>query len=139
MKLAEEIRAIPQDEKALRRFGLTLGAFFASLTFWNLWKQGEPAPIFGTLTAFFGVTGWLCPKVLKSVQKIWMTAALLMGWIMTRILLSLFFYGVMTPVGFLMRVSGKKFSEKALTGENHTWWLNRDIKEKDRSSYENQY
>ena len=49
------------------------------------------------------------PSFLKPINKMWMTLAILMGWVMTRITLSILFYLGITPMGFYSTVVWKGF------------------------------
>ena len=135
MPLLDEIKGIPGSAKDLRKFGLALGIFFAFFggIFW--WRaKGHPF-LFG-LSGFFIFFGILFPVVLKPVQKIWMTAALLMGWVMTRVILCALFYLVVAPLGLIIRLSGKDLLGLK-KGNRATYWLDHPLREK--SSYENQF
>ena len=77
--------------------------------------------------------------MLRPVQKTWMTVAFLMGWVMTRALLSALFYLAITPVGFLARLFGKDFMGVRRAKKMDTFWSERDIKDAGPERYENQY
>jgi hypothetical protein len=50
------------------------------------------------------VPALLAPRVLAPVYRIWMTAGEALGWINTRILLGVVFYGLITPMGLIRRL-----------------------------------
>ena len=101
---------IPElDRKGLREFGLVTGAIVAVLfglffpwlleRDWPLW----PWIIFGVLA----VLGLIAPMALNPVYKIWMRFGLIMSKIMTPLIMSIVFYIVITPAGFLMKLFAK--------------------------------
>jgi hypothetical protein len=47
------------------------------------------------------------PVVLRPVFRVWMWIGELLGWVNTRIILLLVHYGVIVPIGALLRISGK--------------------------------
>jgi saxitoxin biosynthesis operon SxtJ-like protein len=47
------------------------------------------------------------PRSLTHVYRVWMAAGEALGWINTRILLSVIFYGLVTPMGIIMRRFGR--------------------------------
>lgn len=91
---------------ALRRFGLTLGAATA-LTFGLLLPllRHRRIPLWPWAGAtLLAITALLVPGLLRPIQRIWTGLGGLLGWINTRVLLILFYFLVLTPVGLLMRV-----------------------------------
>jgi len=47
------------------------------------------------------------PRSLTYVHRVWMAAGEALGWINTRIILSVIFYALVTPMGILMRRFGR--------------------------------
>ena len=47
------------------------------------------------------------PRSLARVHWVWMVVGETLGWINTRILLSLVFYGIVTPMGIIIRHFGR--------------------------------
>lgn len=139
MKLLDEIKDIKSETKDLRSFGLTLGIFlilFAGLLWWrgkglHFWMIG----LGGTLA----LLGLLLPNLLKPVQKGWMTLAVLIGWVMNRVILSLLFFIAVTPIGLIARLTGKQFLDTAWKDGKDSYWLPHTDKSADKASYENQF
>lgn len=99
--------------KELRQFGLLVGAIFTVIGLWPLVFRGEPLRLWaivigGVLIACGGVF----PSVLWPVHKGWMWAGHILGWINTRILLGIVFYGLVTPIGLVFRLMGKDTMRK---------------------------
>ena len=95
------------DVKQLSSFGLLVGGIFALAGFWPmLFDRGLRlwAIIPGGILL---VLGWLLPTSLRSVYKVWMMLGHVLGWINTRIILTVLFYGMFCPMGFIMRLRGK--------------------------------
>jgi hypothetical protein len=108
--------------KELRSFGLLVGAVFGVIGIWPLLLRGEELRLWaigvgGTLMLLGGVL----PGVLAPVHKIWMQVGHLLGWINTRILLSLVFYGLVTPMGILFRIMGKDVMLRAFAQDSPTY------------------
>ncbi len=97
----------PPLEK-LRSFGLTVGGIFALIGFWPPVVHGV-APRWWAVVAsiFFLLPALVFPGALFWPFKGWMAFGHIMGWINTRILLGLVFYGVVTPLGILRGWLGK--------------------------------
>ena len=65
-----------------------------------------------------------------------MRFASLLAWINTRVLLSVFFYLVLTPVGVLMRLAGKNLLDQRMDRTAGTYWVKRTGETKSKKSYE---
>ncbi len=135
--LKDEIRAIPSAPKDLRKFGITLGVFFGLLAGLFLWKQSGAAVTLAAVAAFFLLSSLLTLPLLKPIQKVWMTAALLIGWVMTKVLLAVVFFLVVTPLALLTRAAGKDFLDKKMRDGRSSYW--KDRLPRDKAGYENQF
>jgi hypothetical protein len=51
--------------------------------------------------------GLALPSTLRHIHLVWMKIGHVLGYINTRILLGVIFYGLITPMGMIMRVLGK--------------------------------
>lgn len=93
----------------LRKFGLTTGGIFALLFGLFLpWLWGLPWPRWPWVVAGgLVLPAILYPPLLKPVHFVWMKFAHALGWINTRILLTLFYFLVITPFGWVMRALGR--------------------------------
>jgi hypothetical protein len=95
--------------KQLRQFGWLMGGVFGIITFWPLVFRGEGIRIWAFIIAgVFGLLGTVFPNALKPVYRAWMIFGEKIGWLNSRILLGLLFYGMVTPISWLMRLLGKR-------------------------------
>jgi hypothetical protein len=101
---------IPElDKKGLRDFGLITGALFA-LIFGLLlpWKFEWQWPIWPWLLfVLLAVMAFAAPMALNPVYRIWMRIGNVIGSIISRIILGIVFFLVVTPIGLIMRATGK--------------------------------
>ena len=51
--------------------------------------------------------GLVAPRALAAPNRVWWRFAQVLGWINTRVLLTAFFFAVITPVGVVMRLCGR--------------------------------
>ena len=108
--------------KELRQFGLLVGAVFTVIGLWPLVFRGEPLRLWaigigGLLIAFGGIL----PQLLAPVHKGWMWVGHILGWINTRILLSIVFYALVTPIGLVFRLMGKDTMRQAFAESSTTY------------------
>ncbi|MDX1734273.1 MAG: SxtJ family membrane protein [Halioglobus sp.] len=98
----------------LRKFGfvtaLMVVIFFYGLIPW-IWEFARPLwplVVAGVLVALALVLpGWLAP-----VYRVWMKIGHALGWVNTRIILSLIFFVLFLPVGLVMRAFGDPMRRK---------------------------
>jgi uncharacterized membrane protein len=91
-----------------RSFGLSVGP--ASMAFGALlaWRGYDRAGLVAAAIGVVLVAGALvAPSFLRGPNRVWWRFATVLGWINSRILLTLFFIVVLTPTGWLMRLFGR--------------------------------
>lgn len=71
------------------------------------WRDRAAAPYMLGLAAFFAVPALVWPRFLGPVERVWMAFANLLSAVMTRVILTLTFFIVITPMGLIMRLFGK--------------------------------
>jgi Saxitoxin biosynthesis operon protein SxtJ len=99
----------PPDARELRRFGLLMGVVIAGL-FGALIPllKGHALPWWPwVLAALFVAPALGFPKTLGPVHRVWMRIGHALGWVNTRILLTLVFFLIVTPMGLALRALGK--------------------------------
>ena len=108
------------NKKELRDFGLLLGGITAPLFGLVLpWLFGRSLPswpwVFGAVVLTWALA---LPQSLKPLYLVWMAVGAVLGWINTRIILTVMFFLVILPTGLIMRLTGKdpmarSFSDQA--------------------------
>lgn len=125
--------------KNLREFGVYGSVFF--LCFWALkfwvFRHGS-SELFLGLAAFLLITGLLLHAVLKPVFIGWVWVAGKIGWLNTRLILGIVFYGVLTPIALIRRWAGKNSMTFPFDPSVDSYWVN---VQKDRlpENYEKQF
>lgn len=137
--IVEEIRNIKSGRKELRKFGITFGIVLGLLGGLFFWRGKEHYSYFFILSVAFGLLGLIVPVVLKPVYKGWMTLAVLLGWLMTRVILIVLFYVVVTPIGILARSFGKDFLQLKFDRNTDSYWIPKGTLGSERGRYENQF
>jgi len=137
--LIEEIRGIKSDRRDLRNFGFVVGGVLLALTAFLFWKDRSAWTWTGGIGAALVTLGAVLPASLLPLQKVWMTLAVIMGWIMTRVILSVLFFLILTPIGLIARATGKRFLERRLHREADSYWQVRENHPPPSEHYEKQY
>jgi hypothetical protein len=116
-----------------------VGGVFAALGMLFLLRHKAHYPWFlwpGVVLMVFGV---VLPRALKYVYVAWMAFAVVLGFVMAHVILTLFFFLVITPIGLLARLFGKDFLGLKRGGQKTTFWIRREQKAKAALEYERQF
>lgn len=114
--------AQPADSKELRNFGLIVGGIFLVIGLWPLVWRGEGMRMWAVgLAGLLIPLGLLVPTVLAPVFRVWMKVGHVLGWINTRIILGILFYGLITPMGVVMRLFGWDAMRRVLVRDAQTY------------------
>ena len=84
------------------------------------------------------ILGGIAPVTLKPIYKIWMVFAVIIGWIMTRVILSVLFFSIITIIGIFTRLIGKDFLNLK-SNNNESYWNIRNKEYELNQDYEKQY
>lgn len=112
------------ETQRLRSFGLVmavaLGIFGSLAVFWRGHAWGEYLWYAG---GAFLLLGLLAPRLLAPIERVWMAFAVVLGTVMTTIILTLTFFVVMTPMGLLLRLTGKDLLGLEGDPEIDSYWV----------------
>ena len=123
--IRDEIRQLKTGRGELRKFGLLVGGVLAALGV-AMWLRGKPhypwalAPGAGLV-----LLGAAAPRVLKPIYIAWMSLAVVLGFVVSNVILTLFFLLVITPVGLAARALGKDFLSLKIDRAASSYWLPR--------------
>lgn len=91
-----------------RSFGISVGTVLCLIAVYSIWRgRVGRAEIFGAIGAFLLVFGLAYPPLLKWPSAIWWRFALFLGYVMSRVWLTVLFAIVLVPVSVLWRAIGK--------------------------------
>jgi len=122
-----------------RKFGLTIGAVLAVIAivrlvfhhgYWEWWL--------GVGLAFV-LLGLVWPAVLHPLNRAWMLLGLVLYKIVNPVVMALLFFSTMTPVGFLMRRSGKDPLRLRRDATAASYWIKREPPAPGAESMRNQF
>ncbi len=105
--MTDEHGPAPVTDAQARKTALTVAAMFLLLAAWNYHRgRMTVVTVLGGIGATLLVVGLLLPPLARGFHIFWMRVATVLGWVNSRILLGLMFYGVFAPynlVGRLLR------------------------------------
>jgi hypothetical protein len=137
--LLDEIKSIQGSAKEVRKFGLTIGVFLLVIAGLLFWKQRPSFLSFAYAGAGFALLGLLVPALLKPVYKVWMSFAVVMGFVMTRVILTILFFGMFTPAALVAKLLGKDLLDERWDKKAVTYWVKRPASPFDPRSAENMF
>ena len=123
-----------------RNFGLIVGGVFAALAGWWIFrgKFHTVAPWVLGLGAVLFVSGLVLPKLLVIPNRLWMGLAEVLSFVMTRIILALVFFLLVTPLGFFRRLTGgDSLNRRAARAESY--WKPYGPRQADPHHYDKMY
>lgn len=129
----KHVNATPRE---VRKFGILVSVVFLLLAAFSLYKETALWKWMLCGSVFFLITGLFVYHILKPIYIGWMTFAVALGWLNTRIILGLTFFLIFTPVALFFRlirkdVLGLQFDKEALT-----YWVKPEPKSLEMKRYE---
>jgi len=138
--IIEQIKNINSSVRELRKFAMTTAFMLALLGGLLLWRRKDYYWYFFGVSALFVFFGLLIPVALKPIHKFWMTLSIIMGWLMTRLILIILFYLVLTPTALLLRLLGKELLNiKFDRNSSESYWLPRQTDNSQKTDYTKQF
>ncbi len=137
--LKEELKLIDKSDEAVKKTGLTVGVVLILVSM-LLWYLGKTSFVyFSIIGGLFVIFAFIAIPVLRPFHKLWMMLALAMGFVMSRVILTLLYYLVLTPIGLLAKIVGKKFMSLGFDKNASTYWEKRDLAAKQQLDYDRQF
>lgn len=136
--IRKELKNLKINDKKLRNFGLTFFVVLNVIAGCVYLKGSSSWPWVIAVSGLFLALGLLFPYLLKDFYKLWMGLAFLLGWIVTRVVLTLTFFLIFTPMAFLLRILGKDVLDAKINKNAGTYWRKHEPVS-DRSRYLKQY
>ena len=137
--MIEEIRNIKSSKKELRNFGSTIGIVLLLIAGVLFYKNNNLFISFAYIAGVFIVLGFLFPQLLKPIYFIWMIFAVVIGWIMTRLILSVLFFVIISIIRLIAGIFGKSFLELNISKDSKSYWNHRFSDVEMNQDYEKQF
>lgn len=68
---------------------------------------------------------FVAPGVGRKIYVGWMLSATPIGWTVSTLVLMIVYYGVLTPIGLMMRMAGRDALKRRFDGEATSYWMER--------------
>lgn len=109
-----------------RSFGVVFAVVFLVIAGWPLLHDAGPRWWAAGAAAAFALVAALKPVLLARLNRWWTGFGILLGKVVGPIALGLLFYGVLVPIGVMMRVAGKDPLRLKRDASATTYWIRRE-------------
>jgi hypothetical protein len=127
------------NRKEWRKFGIGLGIILCAVAMVQLLKGRPAAPVFLSAGVVSAGLGLLWPAALKPLFILFLVLGEILGWISTRVILVILFYGVLTPIALIRKAAGRGPMPMSPDPKADTYWIDRGKKFNDPASFDNQF
>lgn len=117
----DEVIVGPSD----RNFGFTMAAVIGLIGAWGLYASTSHWPIWLGIAAAFAIVTVVRPQALGPANRAWLKLGLLMYKVVNPVIMAILFFGMILPIGLVMRMFGKDFLRLARDRQASTYWLPR--------------
>ena len=140
-EISKEIKTLDTSSKEIRKFGLVIAIALGVIGSFVYVKFGN-FDVVGWLWGIgllFLILGFILPSVLRPVYRIWMLLAYLIGGIVSRVILTVLFYVVLTPTGLVLRLFGKDVLDQRFEKDRESYWIKKDLSGHTKEQYGKMY
>jgi hypothetical protein len=109
-----------------RAFGWVFTAVFVLIGVWPLLHSNAPRWWAIGIAAAFALVTLIKPTLLSGLNRLWMKFGVLLGKVVSPIALGVLFYLVFTPIGLLMRLTGKDPLRLKFDRAGDSYWIRRE-------------
>ena len=119
-----------------KSFGLVFFVIFIIIALWPLLNDGNIRIWSIIVSIIFLTLGLLNSKILTPFNKLWMRFGVLLGSIVSPIVMGVVYFGIITPIGLIMKLFGKDVLNLKLDKNKKTYWT---LKKKIPSKMKDQF
>ena len=119
-----------------KSFGLLFFVVFLIIGLWPLKNGNSINFYFISVSAVFLFLGLINSKLLSPLKKLWIKLGEILGTIIAPIVMGLVYFFILTPLSFLIRITGKDLLNVKFSNKVKTYWIKRS---KDLGSMDKQF
>jgi glucan phosphoethanolaminetransferase (alkaline phosphatase superfamily) len=119
-----------------RKTALLVAAVLFLFAAFSLYRHHQTrASVLGGLSLALLLTGLIVPPLARAFHRAWMRLAYVLGYVNSRILLFVMFYGIVTPYGLVARLFGRDALSRRGKGRE-SYWIMREKTKQTREQFE---
>jgi hypothetical protein len=112
------------SDRTLRQFAGLWILFFGGFAVWQYiaHSRADFAMFLGALAITIGPLGLAFPRAIKPIFVGWLALAFPIGWVVSRVLLMVLFFVVLTPVALVAKTAGRDVLALRRRSDVTTYW-----------------
>lgn len=108
-----------------RSFGVVFAVVFFLIAAWPLLHGATPRWWALGVAAVFALLAGMRPTLLAGLNRLWIKLGVLLGKLVSPVALGVLFYGVLVPIGVMMRLAGKDPLRLKRDSDADSYWIPR--------------
>jgi uncharacterized membrane protein len=131
-EISSQIANLDSSAKEIKKFGLVIMVALTIIASIIYYKSGYSIIINYLLGSgiVLLVSAILSPNILVPIYKVWMSLAFILGSIVSRIILTILFYFLISPIGIIIKIFGNDIINLKIDKERKSYWIKKDEKAK---------
>lgn len=106
-----------------RSFGLVFAAIFGVLALIALWRGRDSALYWMIIAFMFLALALAAPPLLGPLNRVWRRVSLEISKCVSPLMMAIIFFGVLTPMGLLLRLLGKDLLRLRFEADCTSYWI----------------
>jgi hypothetical protein len=106
-----------------RSFGLVFAAIFGVLALIALWRGRDSALYWMIIAFMFLALALAAPPLLGPLNRVWRQVSLEISKCVSPLMMAIIFFGVLTPMGLLLRLLGKDLLRLRFEADCSSYWI----------------
>jgi saxitoxin biosynthesis operon SxtJ-like protein len=124
------------SDSQARKTALVVAAVLLAIALWNVYRgRMTQVAIFAGVAGALVLIGLFVPVAARAFHRFWMGLAAILGYVNSRILLSLLYYGLFTPVGLVRRLIGRDPMKRRGSAQS-SYWITRPYTRQTKNQFE---
>ena len=112
------------DRKQLRQFAGIWFPAFCALVGWSIARKTEhwhEVEVGWAIAGVISIAGLVCPPLIRPIFVGLILLTYPIGWVVSHVLLGAIFYGIVTPIGIILRLTGHDPLQFKAPLDNSLW------------------
>ncbi|MCA1634321.1 MAG: SxtJ family membrane protein [Acidobacteria bacterium] len=120
-----------------RQTALVVAAVLFFIAAWNFYRgRTTVVAVAGGIGVALIVTGLLLPALARRFHVFWMKVAAVLGYVNSRVLLTLMYYGVFALYGLVSRLAGRDPLQRRRGAKRESYWTERKRTRQSKEQFE---
>ena len=116
------------NKKEIRKFSYTMGILLFLVGLFLFWKEFNWYVYIISAGLIILLSGLSFPIIVKPFYIFWISLSVVLGYIMTRIILTIIFCLLFIPIGIIIRLLGKDPLKERFDLSSKSYWIKRSLK-----------